>query len=76
MKIAIGPSAPPMMPIAPASCRVKPSSFAPMRATKMPRCAAAPRMTSFGLAIIGAKSVIAPTPKKMSGGTTSSSTPW
>ncbi len=75
MKIAIGPSAPPMMPIAPASWSVKPSSFAPISATKMPRCAAAPRMTSFGLAIIGAKSVIAPTPKKISGGTISNCTP-
>ena len=38
----------------------------------MPRWAAAPRMTSLGLAIIGPKSVIAPTPKKISGGTISS----
>jgi len=41
----------------------------------MPIWAAAPRITSLGLAIIGPKSVMAPTPKKISGGTISSDTP-
>ena len=73
--IAIGPSAPPMIPMAPASDRLKPSTFARMSATKIPRCAPAPSRTSFGLAIIGPKSVMAPTPRKISGGTISSETP-
>lgn len=37
--------------------------------------AAAPRITRLGFAIIGPKSVIAPTPRKMSGGRISCSTP-
>ena len=57
-----------MMPMEPASAFVKPRNFARMKARKMPSCAAAPSSSDFGLAIRGAKSVIAPTPMKMSGG--------
>ena len=67
-KMAVGPSAPPMMPMAPASRALKPSSFAPMKVMKIPSCAAAPIRSAEGLAIRGAKSVIAPTPMKISGG--------
>ena len=67
-KMAVGPSAPPMMPMAPASLAVKPSSFAPRKVRKMPSWAAAPSSRLFGLAISGAKSVIAPTPMKIRGG--------
>ena len=67
-RIAVGPSAPPMMPIEAASGTVKPSSSAPTKAMNTPSCAAAPRKSVLGLAISGEKSVIAPTPRKISGG--------
>ena len=41
-KMAVGPSAPPMMPMAPAFSNVNPSAMAPRRVPKMPICAAAP----------------------------------
>ena len=41
-KMAVGPSAPPMMPMAPAFCSVKPRAMAPNRVPKIPICAAAP----------------------------------
>ena len=68
VKIAVGPSAPPMIPIAPASKAVKPRNCAPMNVKKIPNCAAAPRRNVLGLAINGPKSFIAPTPMKMRGG--------
>ena len=74
--MAVGPSAPPMMPMEPASAAEKPISFAPMKVMKMPSCAAAPSSRLFGLAIRGPKSVIAPTPMKMIGGKMPSLTPW
>lgn len=64
-----------MMPIAPASASEKPIVLARINATKMPKCAPAPKITSLGLAIIGPKSVIAPTPRKISGGTINRLTP-
>ncbi len=64
-KMAVGPSAPPMMPIEPACAGVKPSAKAPMKVRKMPICAAAPSRKLFGLAISGPKSVMAPTPTKI-----------
>ena len=73
--MAVGPSAPPMMPMEPASAALKPSAFAPMNVRKMPSCAAAPSNSDFGFAISGAKSVIAPTPMKMIGGKMPSLTP-
>ena len=57
-----------MIPMDPASCAVKPSRIAPMKVAKMPSCAAAPSKRLLGFAIRGPKSVIAPTPIKMSGG--------
>ena len=75
MNMEVGPSAPPMMPIEAASCEVKPSQTAPMKVANTPNCAAPPRMRVFGRAMSGPKSVRAPTPRKMSGGKISSSTP-
>ena len=65
--MAVGPSAPPMMPIAEACCTLK-SIIAPANATNTPIWAAAPRSMVFGFAIRGPKSVIAPTPMKIRGG--------
>ena len=71
-KMAVGPSAPPMMPMEAASKRSKSmpgtyleSSSAPMRVVKMPNWAAAPSSAVLGLASIGPKSVMAPMPMKM-----------
>ena len=64
-----------LMPIAPASAGVKPRNSATMNARKIPSCAAAPSSRLIGLAISGPKSVIAPTPMKMSGGKMPSLTP-
>ena len=59
--IAVGASAPPMIPMDAASARgCGPSSMAPVKAMNMPSCAAAPRNSDLGLAISGPKSVIAP----------------
>ena len=75
-KIEVGPSAPPMMAMDAASLRVNsmpgiPSAViasAPIRVPKMPNCAAAPSSRVLGLASIGPKSVMAPTPRKISSG--------
>ena len=67
-KIAVGPSAPPIMPMLPAAFRSNPRKVASTKGTKMPICAAAPSRRLDGLAMSGPKSVIAPTPRKMSGG--------
>ena len=67
-KIAVGPSAPPIMPMAPASAGVKPRYSAPIKVRKMPVCAAAPSSTNRGLESMVEKSVIAPMPRKISGG--------
>ena len=81
-QIAVGPSAPPMMPIALASLIPKPRSAniderprAPNRAKKMPSCAAPPSNADFGFAISGPKSVMAPTPMKIMIGNTPVSIP-
>ena len=66
--IAVGPSAPPMMPMEAASGPVKPNSIARKKATNTPICAAAPRRRLLGFASSGPKSVIAPTPRNMSEG--------
>ena len=57
-----------MIAIAEASSPVKPMLIAMMNVTKMPSCAAAPMSKLLGLAMSGPKSVIAPMPRKMSGG--------
>ena len=74
-KMAVGPSAPPMMPMELACSGVKPSRTAPMYVMKMPSCAAAPSSRLFGLAISGPKSVMQPTPTKIRHGYTPSLTP-
>ncbi len=75
MYIAVGPSAPPIIPIEAASASGKPNSSAPKNATYIPNCAAAPNNKLFGFAISGPKSVIAPTPKNINGGYIPSLTP-
>ena len=74
-KMAVGPSAPPMMAMAAAWAAVNmgsppmmmlfPRKFARVKATYIPNWAAAPSRRLMGLAIRGPKSVIAPTPIKM-----------
>ena len=84
-QIAVGPSAPPMMPIeAAAQSGSQPKKSAPKiaarpsepkSAKKIPNCAAPPRSAIFGFAISGPKSVIAPTPMKIMIGKTPVSMP-
>ena len=64
-KMAVGPSAPPMMPMAPASEGLNPSARAMAYAPKIPVWAAAPIRISLGFEIRAEKSVIAPRPRKM-----------
>ncbi len=63
--MAVGPSAPPMMPMDAAWAPVKPRKVAPKKAKNTPNWAAAPRMREEGRAISGPKSVMAPTPMKI-----------
>ena len=74
-KIAVGPSAPPMMAMEAACFSENPSprpsaliAHAPRKVKKIPPCAAAPSIRLFGLAISGEKSVMAPIPMKISDG--------
>lgn len=64
-KIAVGPSAPPIIPIDDASWGVNPNNNAPKKVIKIPIWAAAPKIMLFGLEINGPKSVVAPMPKKI-----------
>ena len=72
-RIAVGPSAPPMMPMDAAIFWIGVPSVGihwkaiadSAKAIKMPSCAAAPRIRLLGFAIKGPKSVIAPTPMKI-----------
>ena len=69
VKMAVGPSAPPMMPSDAASLMLKaPLPMATSSTVKIPSCAAAPKMERRRLRSIGPKSVSAPTPMKMTGG--------
>ena len=67
-RIAVGPSAPPMIPIEPACIGENPRKRAAKNATNTPSCAPAPIKSDLGFAIRGEKSVIAPTPINMSEG--------
>ncbi len=82
-KMAVGPSAPPMMAIEPAALsrrsgfagsispsqvNLLPTSTAVIRVPKMPIWADAPKSISFGRLISDEKSVIAPMPRKIKGG--------
>ena len=75
-KIAVGPSAPPIIPIAEASLAVKsvhpkqflPMAIAPINVIKIPIWAAAPNNIVFLLAINGPKSVVAPIHRKIKHG--------
>jgi hypothetical protein len=71
----VGPSAAPMMPMALAVLRSKPSSTAIIMVTKMPNWAAAPKKIMDGFLNSGAKSIIAPTAMKMRMGKSSVSMP-
>ena len=80
--IAVGPSAPPIIPIDAAS--FTPHDIlgtnalitnAPTNVKNTPNCAAAPNKMLFGLAISGPKSVIQPIPRNISGGYIPSLTP-
>ena len=66
--MAVGPSAPPMMPIDPAWAGLKPRYRDPRKVRNMPIWAAAPRRMSLGLESMVEKSVIAPMPRKIRGG--------
>ena len=78
-KMAVGPSAPPMIPMDAACAGEKPkmgrSSCVTRKVAKMPICAAAPSRRLLGLAIRGPKSVMAPTPRNMRHGYTPALTP-
>ena len=74
-KMAVGPSAPPIMAMAPAWSGEKPIARATMYAPKIPNWAAAPISISLGLAMSAEKSVMAPMPRKMSGGYQPAATP-
>ena len=67
-KMAVGPSAPPMIAIPAAWFGSKPNSKANIYAPKIPNCAEAPMSISLGLANRAEKSVMAPMPRKISGG--------
>ena len=79
--IAVGPSAPPIIAMALASLRVNSnpgtrlSAIAPNKVAKIPNWAAAPSSNIRGLAMRAPKSVIAPTPIKISNGKTPVSMP-
>ena len=65
-RMAVGPSAPPMIPIAAASLGSNtPEIKAKAKATKTPSCAPAPMSRDLGLEIRGVKSVMAPIPTKI-----------
>jgi len=66
--MAVGPSAPPIIPIDPACLGKKSNPIAPIYVAKIPSCAAAPNNKLLGFAIRGPKSVKAPTPKKIKHG--------
>ena len=68
VKMAVGPSAPPIIPKAAASFGVNPIRMATSSTVKIPSWAAAPNMDKRRLRSIGPKSVNAPTPMKMIGG--------
>ena len=68
VRMAVGPSAPPMTPMAAATSPLKPRASASKKAVKMPNCAPAPISMEDGRAISGPKSVIAPMPRKMMDG--------
>ena len=57
-----------MIETAAAALSLKPNKIARKYAPKIPNCAAAPSRKLIGFAINGPKSVIAPTPRKISEG--------
>ncbi len=75
VRMAVGPSAPPMMPMEAASAAVKPSRVATKKAKNTPIWAAAPSNRLLGLDSRGPKSVMAPTPIKIRQGYTPALTP-
>ena len=69
-KIAVGPSAAPMMAMEAASFKSK-KKPASTRVRKMPACAAAPKNSSQGFSSRGPKSIMAPMPMNSSSGNSS-----
>ena len=74
-RMEVGPSAAPMMAMAPASLRSKPQARATISVKKMPNCAAAPKSSSRGLDRSGPKSIIAPIPMNSKSGNSSLAMP-
>ena len=72
--IEVGPSAAPMIAMEAASFRSK-NIDAVHSVKKMPNCAAAPKIISFGLASSGPKSIIAPIPMNRISGNSSLAIP-
>ena len=64
-----------MIPIDEASNALNPRRIAPRNVMKIPSWAAAPKSKLLGLEISGPKSVVAPIPRKISGGKISHSIP-
>ena len=70
----VGPSAAPMIAMEAASFTSK-NIDAVQKVKKIPNCAAAPKIISLGLARIGPKSIIAPTPMNSRSGNSSFAMP-
>ena len=66
--MAVGPSAPPIIPIEPHWAGVNPHAYPRRNVANIPIWAAAPRIMVFGLEIRGPKSVVAPIPKNIKHG--------
>ena len=64
-----------MIPIDEASNALKPKRIAPKKVIKIPSWAAAPKSKLLGREMSGPKSVVAPIPRKISGGKISHSIP-
>lgn len=67
-RMAVGPSAAPIIPIAAASFKGKPIIAAKIMVTKIPSCAAPPKINNLGLVSKGPKSIMHPIPINRSKG--------
>ena len=76
VNMVVGPSAPPIIPMLAASPGVNPRAMAPRNAMYIPICAAIPSIMSFGFAMSGPKSVIAPSPTNIRVGSTTYIIPY
>ena len=71
----VGPSAAPIIAMEAASLTSKPNMEARLKVKKIPNCAAAPKIISFGLESSGPKSIIAPIPTNSKSGNSSFAMP-